>query len=520
MSSPPTGLPEPTSARDKSHPPRGRDRALSSAPGDGIRSTPPLLPAHSGTGGDPPRADGSKSGVPYEYGAPVSVNMGHAPALHLPHVVVAPPPLVRNHLLLWFAVLAVVGAAFAFTIPFTLGVYFGNQDRVQFAERQAQEHFQRALAYDSETFTQLAIAELELALQYKPDYEPARAKLQQLKTVHAANNVQEPQDVSIAKQLYSAAEEAIQTKDWNNAIDLFEELRRVKSDYRVSQVDAYLVSAYLAAGKQALLANDVDLARRRFEAALALDPNNAEARTQRERALLYFNGVSMMGTNWGSAVATLQELYKRDPNFGDVKQKLRDAHIGYGDFANEQGAYCIAAREFDSAVALGAGAAIQSKAVAANEACKQAILNPTALPTPTLEGGITATPEPFATRNPFATPIPNVPGAGVLYAPGVRVRQNAQCNGTGDIKGSVQNKDGDPIPNVGIKIYNDFGYLPPFARTDNAGEYEIVLGSDKGVFHLVIVDDFGSNASAVLDVDYPGGNVQGCHIVVNWTRIK
>ncbi len=419
----------------------------------------------------------------------------------------------------WLITLAIVGIALAFTIPFTLGVYMGNQDRAYFVDRQAQEHFQRALAYESETYTQLAIAELELALQYKPDYTPALAKLQQLKTAHTAIVEQEPQEVAIAKQLYASAEQAVAQEDWNNAIDLFEELRRVKNDYRASEVDAFLVRAYLAAGKQALLENDVDLARRRFEAALALDPNNAEARTQRERAVLYFNGLALIGSDWKNAVLTLSELYARDPNFGDVKQKLRDAHIGLGDSVLARSA-CIAEREYLAAVALGAGVEIQTKASAANEACKNAILNPTAIPTPTLEGGVTPTPDPFATPNPFATPVPVISTIGILYAPGVRVRQNAQCNGTGDIRGSVQDAQDKPIANVGVKIYNDFGYLPPYARTDEAGEYEIVLGSDKGIFHLVIVDDFGSNASAVLDVEYPGGNVQGCHIVVNWTRIK
>ncbi len=419
----------------------------------------------------------------------------------------------------WLITLAIVGIALAFTIPFTLGVYLGNQDRAQFIERQAQEHFQRALAYESETYTQLAIAELELALQYKPDYEPARAKLQQLKTAHTAIVEQEPQDVAIAKQLYAGAEQAIAQEDWNNAIDLFEELRRVKNDYRVSEVDAYLVQAYLAGGKQALLQNDVDLARRRFEAALTLDPNNAEARTQRERAQLYFGGLSLLGSNLKQAVLTFQELYARDPNFGDVKQKLRDAHIAFGDSVMNSSA-CIAQNEYNAAVQLGAGMETQTKASLAAAACQEAVRNPTPFPTPTLEGGITPTPDPFATRDPLATSVPVISTTGVLYAPGVRVRQNAPCNGTGDIRGSVQDAQNNPIANVGIKIYNDFGYLPPYARTNDAGEYQIALGSDKGLFHLVVVDDFGSNASAVLDVEYPGGNVQGCHIVVNWTRIK
>lgn len=508
MSSLPPGLPEPIPSQPKPLPLRGRDRALSGAPGDSKKNIPSPLP-------DLP------SGIPtaYEFGVADAAPATNAPGYSVRYALPPAPPLVRNHMTTWLLVLMVVGVALAFTIPFTLGVYLGNQDRARYVEKQAQEHFQRALAYESETYTQLAIAELELALQYQPDYQEAQTKLAQLKQTHVANTAQEPQDVAIANQLYASAVQAINAQDWSNAIDLFEELRRVKNDYRVSEVDAYLVQAYLAAGKQALVTNDVDLARRRFEAALALDANNAEARTQRERALLYFNGVALMGSNWGSAVATLQELYGRDPNFGDVKQKLRDAHIGYGEFASGQGAFCIAAREYDAAVALDADAQTQTKAIIANEACKNAIINPTAVPTATPEQGL-ATPVLSGTPNPLGTPVPVVSPGGILYAPGIRVRQNAACGGTGDIKGSVQDAQNKPIPNVGVKIYNDFGYLPPYARTDDAGEYEIALGSDKGLFHLVIVDDFGSNASAVLDVEYPGGNVQGCHIVVNWTRIK
>lgn len=522
MSLPPPGLPEPIPS-PKRLPPRGRDRALSSSPKGNAKNAPPPPTENAPAPTVNPVAarEVVSQGAPaYEFGSPEAA---HAPALAsaLPfrYALPSPPPLIRNHKIAWLVMLAIVGIALAFTIPFTVGVYLGNQDRAQFVEQQAQEHFQRALAYESETYTQLAIAELELALQYKPDYQPAREKLLQLRTVHTSNAAQEPQEVVIAQQLYASAEEAIQAQDWSNAIDLFEELRRVKSDFRASEVDAYLVKAYLAAGREALLTNDVDLARRRFEAALALDPNNAEARTQRERALLYFNGVAMMGTNWSNAVLTLGELYGRDPNFGDVKLKLRAAHIGYGDFATAQGAFCIAAREFEQAIALGAGVETQTKSLTASANCKNAILNPTATATPTPEGGI-PTPDAFGTPNPFGTPAPIVSAGGILYTPQTRVRQNAKCNGTGDIRGSVQNPEGEPIANVGVKIYNDFGYLPPYARTDPAGEYEIVLGSDKGLFHLVIVDDFGSNASAVLNVDYPGGNVQGCHIVVNWTRIK
>lgn len=506
----PPGLPEPIPAPNKKQPPRGRDRALSSTALTDQKAPPPPAPSSN----DKPSA--SKPPSAYEYAANEPAP-APAPAPQMQAAIAKSPP--RSHLWRWLVVLSLIGIAFAITIPFTLGVYFGNQDRVSFVDRQAEEHFQRALAYESETYVPLAIAELELALKYKPDYAPAQAKLAELKNFHSANVEQDPQDVAIAKQLYSSAEGAIAQQDWDNAIDLFEELKRVKNDYRTDEVDHYLITAYLAAGKDALVTPNVDLARRRFDAALSLDPNNADAKTLKERAVLYSSGVNAMGTDWIGAIRSLEELYSRDPNFGDVKMKLRQAHEGYGEVASTQGAYCIAAREFSQAVSLGAGVETQVQESAANTSCKNAILNPTMTPTATPEGGF-ATPNPFGTPVPFETPGPGGSVATILFAPGVRVRQNAQCNGNGEIRGSVQDQQGNPIQNIGVKIYNDYGYMPPFARSDDAGEYEIALGTDKGMFHLVVVDATGGNASAVLDVEYPGGNEQGCHIVVNWTRIR
>jgi tetratricopeptide (TPR) repeat protein len=503
MSFVPPDLPEPIAPR-KPPPPRGRDRALS-ASGKENGKAPPLPPA------PPSPAPATASAAPYEFQT-IAVSPQSSAALDRS----AASPQKRNHMRAWLLMLTVAGLALAFTLPFTLGVYFGNQDRQRFLERQAIEHYQRALAYESETYHELAIAELNVALQYQPQYQAARKKLQELQAVGQNQSQAEPQDVAIAKQLYESAQAALARADWNDAIDLLEELRRVKNDYQTAQVSAQLVTAYVNAGKQALAADDVALAQRRFDAALALDATHPEARTLADRALLYFHGVQAMGTDWLGAVAAFEELHTRDPNFADVKQKLRAAHIGYSQVALTQGAFCIAARELNAALALGADAALQTQVAAADDSCKQAILNPTPTLTPTLEGAapipVTVTPDPNATAI-------AAPGA-LVYTAQMRMRQNAQCSGTGDIRGAVQDAQGNPLVNVGIKIYNDYGYLPPYARTDQAGEYEIVLGSDKGLFHLVAVDDFGSNASAVLNVDYPGGNAQGCHIMVDWTRSK
>lgn len=459
MSSLPPELPEPITPRKKPLPTRGRDRQLSTAPALKVRPAPTALLA-----------------------APVRVPLLPAPA----------PPRRRN-LLPIFVLLALIGVALAIAIPISAGIYYGDQERQNYLEGQAVEHFQRALAYESETYTELAVAELQVALKFKPDYQLAQTKLQQLTSVSAAHN-QEPNDVAIAKQLFTSAEAAVESQQWNNAIDLFEELSRVKADYRASEVKTYLIRSYMNAGKQAMSAGQMDIAQRRFEAVLALEAANAEARAFRERTILYLNGVQAVGTDWQTAVLNFQELYNRDPSFYDVKTQLRDAHIGYGEFAEKQGAYCIVAREFGAAVMLGANGDIASRADAAGEQCRKAVVAPT----------------------PSATALP----AGLGYVAALRINADAQCNGIGGITGIVQDADGVPLANVALEIYNDFGFHPLPARSFTDGTYAILLGQDPSLFHLYVANDDGSAASAVLDVNYPGGRASGCHIVVDWTRLR
>jgi tetratricopeptide (TPR) repeat protein len=459
MSSLPPGLPEPITPRKKPLPPRGRDRQLSTAPALKPRAAPPTLLA-----------------------APARVPLLPASA-----------PARRRSSLPIFVLLALIGSALAMAIPISAGIYYGNRERQNYLERQAVEHFQRALAYESETYTELAVAELQVALKFKSDYKPAQDKLRQLQAASAVHN-QEPNDVAIAKQLFASAEAAVESGQWNNAIDLFEELRRVKTDYRAGEVKTFLIRSYINAGKQAIRAGQIDIAQLRFEAVLALDAANAEARALRERTILYYNGVQAAGTDWQTAVLNFEELYKRDPSFYDVKTQLREAHIGYGEFAEKQGAYCIVAREFGAAVELGADGDIQSRATSAGELCRQAVVAPTPTPTPLPEG--------------------------IGYVAAMRSNGEIQCNGIGGITGIVQDADGVPLANVPLQVYNDFGYRPLPARSFTDGTYAILLGQDPAVFHLYVANEDGSAASGVIDVNYPGGTQGGCHVVVDWTKIN
>lgn len=459
MSSIPTELPEPIPPRKKPLPARGRDRQLSTAPAPRSALVPSILAT---------------------------------PPARVPILPALPAPRRRIYLPL-VIVLAILGMALAIALPIGAGIYYGYRQRETYLERQAVEHYQRALAYESETYNELAVVELQVALKFKPDYKPAQDKLQQLQTASITHN-QEPNEVAIAKQLFSSAEDAVARQAWNDAIDLFEELRRVNADYRAADVKAQLVNAYLNAGRQAVNAGQIDVAQRRFEAVLDLDPANAAARALRERAILYFNGVQAAGVDWQTAVLNFQELYSRDPDFYDVRTQLRDAHVGYGEFAEGQGAFCIAAREYGAAAVLGAGSEIAAKAVTSNDLCKQAVVAPTATP--------------------IALP------AGTGYVPQVRVNSAAACNGIGDITGTVKDGDNQPLANIAIQVSDDRGFRPPPARSFADGSYAIVLGSSPSRIQLTIVNEDGSNASAAVQLDYPGGASSGCHLVVDWLRVQ
>jgi hypothetical protein len=85
------------------------------------------------------------------------------------------------------------------------------------------------------------------------------------------------------------------------------------------------------------------------------------------------------------------------------------------------------------------------------------------------------------------------------------------------VSGTVRDPQGSFLAGIMIRIYNDVDYKPPPFASDSNGRYEILLGKDAGLFHIVVVAADGSPASEIFDLQYPGGGVSGCHRVIDWT---
>src|SRR6266536_2678079 len=113
MSSLPPGLPEPFPSPKQSPPPRGRDRALSSSSKDGKKNAsppPPDIGSNSLSSVNVMGESLSQAAPAFEFAAHEAVRSS---ALPFHYTLPAAPPLVRNHLVGWFVMLAIVGVALA-----------------------------------------------------------------------------------------------------------------------------------------------------------------------------------------------------------------------------------------------------------------------------------------------------------------------------------------------------------------------------------------------------------------------
>jgi hypothetical protein len=135
-----------------------------------------------------------------------------------------------------------------------------------------------------------------------------------------------------------------------------------------------------------------------------------------------------------------------------------------------------------------------------------------------------STPTPLPSPTPATPPTPTAestePGPDPTQGPfPYRVTRNeADCSAGGLIGGRVYDASGNGLAWANVYLYNDYGWS---ARKQSegppqAGKYEFSMGSDAGLFHLVIVDDADQPQSRVVDVDYK----PDCSQIVDWERVQ
>lgn len=393
----------------------------------------------------------------------------------------------------------------AIVIPGGLGLIVGYQELQAHNHEAAITHFNRGLSYLAEKYPELARSEFEIALKYDPNFEPARQKLAELQRTPSENATGAAQQDRIASAMLDEARALIAQKEWSDAITRLEQLRTLNSNYQTNQVNDLLYQAYVNAGQAAVAAGQIEIARGRFESALAIRNNDPQVKRQRDLAVLYLEGQQAFGYNWQTAVAKFTALYQQDPNYSDVKQRLYEAHIAYGDKACKEGAWALAQREYDAALAMKYDATLAQKRAQAQTVCKKPS-------TPTL---------PVAgTLAPGGTPTLIAVSPTESYTWLTSTARDKPCTGAGTLSGTVRDALGRGIPNVAIGYYADLIPLTS-TRTNANGQYQFTLGKDATVLHVIILGADGKTpVSLSADVHYPGGLVAGCHIVIEWQKVQ
>ncbi len=426
--------------------------------------------------------------------------------------------MVRTaHLRQWinvFLVIALVVCVLgALIVPTALGYIIGQQELRDKSHEAAMEHYNRGLGLLAENYPETAFAEFEIALQYDDTFEPARQKLAEQKAKNASGASPARQANQVAATLFDEANKMLTQKEWADAITRLEQLRNLNPDYRTAEVKTLTYRAYVEGGKDAAKNGNIEIARERFESALAIGSGDPEVVTQRDLAALYLEGKQSVGYNWQAAIQKFSAIYSRDPNYHDTKKQLFEAYVQYADIAAKTSP-CLAAREYDSALAISPDAQVLQRRTNSMNQCKQIIASP---PTPTpiataiVTGTVTVT-VPITTTTPVTTEN---------FAFKLSIANDKPCTtGAGDISGVVRDLQGRAVTNALVGYYGE-GFGTTTARTNANGQYLFSLGKDPGMLNVAVFATDGKTPIPLAAlIAYPGGNAPGCRIVLDWQRVQ
>ncbi|MEW5717054.1 MAG: hypothetical protein AB1817_00345 [Chloroflexota bacterium] len=397
----------------------------------------------------------------------------------------------------------------AVVVPGGLGVIVGYQELEAQNHEAAIIHFNRGLGYLAENYPELARSEFEIALKYDATYEPAQQKLSELQKPNGGGTPGAPQQDRVVAAMFDEARGLVAQKQWSDAITRLEQLRTLQAGFRQAEVNDLLYEAYVNSGKAAVASGQIEIARERFASALTIRNGDPEVKRQRDMAELYLEGQQAVGFNWQTAVQRFSALYQQDPNYDDVKRKLFDAHVQYGDKACKEGAWALAQREYDGALALTNDPQLAQKRAQAQTICKKLA---TSTPTGTLL--------PAGTPAPGVTPVPGGMTAPESYTWKTSTPMDKPCTGPGDLSGSVRDALGRALPNI-LVGYSAEDIPLRTARTNANGQYQFVLGKDPRTLNVVLLDADGKTPiTLTASVKYVGSNIPGCHIVIEWQRVQ
>src|SRR5215210_3802324 len=269
----------------------------------------------------------------------------------------------RGRAFLFNALGLIVILVLAILAGYGSGISVRKNTQSSVISQQLGEQFQYALV--DIQFLRYANAKqrLEFIISHDPSFPGAQEKLTQVlvlmnqPTPTLTPSLTPSPDFSGAEQAFSQAQQLITAQDWPNAVGTLDQIRKLDATYKTGQVDGMYYFALRNYGydlitKQGNLEGGIY----HFTLAERFGPLDRDANGLREGARFYLIGASFWELNWQQALAYFTQIagYGLWDGTMTVAQRLHIAYMRYGDQLVEQGQYCDAVTQYESAQAIAA----------------------------------------------------------------------------------------------------------------------------------------------------------------------
>src|SRR5204863_3364184 len=157
------------------------------------------------------------------------------------------------------------------------------------------------------------ITDLLASLQPTP---PPQVAVQSTPTPVPTPTLTKVSQEDVLGSLLAEAKAAYSVKNFEQALPLLENLRRVEPNYHRAEIEDMLYTAYLTLARQYLTEQRWEESVQRFDKALAVRKND-EVALERYLVATYQSGLSSWAADWKRAVSAFSEIVKINPSYLD-----------------------------------------------------------------------------------------------------------------------------------------------------------------------------------------------------------
>jgi tetratricopeptide (TPR) repeat protein len=303
------------------------------------------------------------------------------------------------------------------------------------------------------------VEEFKRALRLRSNYPEARQKLMEAQAKASEQpSPAPPTSPGESSTLLSAGRAAYDRGDWDEAIAKLEALQSADPNYEQAAVQRLLAAAYEYSGLELINEGSMEEAIRRFNQALALEPDNPDIQLQSRLATLYQGGVSTWGVDWNQTIKSLAAVYALKPDYVDIAERLLKAYVEAGNAAGAGAAWCDAVEYYKLALDLSSTPELAAKRDDAAHRCASG------------EGPAGGTPVPTGTYvGTFAGLVDN----------------RKRTTDWAEVRGHVRNASGQGVANAQVKV-SAFDWSAVHT-TDGNGYYSVEFLNHEITFTVSLV---------------------------------